>query len=139
MRTPLKNLIRIHDWEVDEKRRRLGDLLHMQEDLRGQRIRIDEELLREQALARENPEAGVFYGPYAENIIERRQRLDQSILKMDDEIIQARDVVREAFRELKKYEVAQERRDEEDKLERDREEQLQLDEIGLMRSVKRRS
>lgn len=136
MRSPLKNLIRINEWEVDEARRRLGDLLTMQEDLKTQLQRLSAELVREQELAYNNPESATFYGAYADGVIQRRERLTESILKMDEEVDQAREVVREAFRALKKYEVAQEQRDEEEKKERDKAEQNTLDEMGLMRSVR---
>jgi len=136
MRSPLKNLIRIHDWEVDEAQRRLADLLAVQEDLQRQLQRLEDDLVREQALAHENPEMGTFYGAYAEAVIQRRERLTASIRKMDEEVDIAREGVRAAYRELKKYEVAQEARDLEAKHERDKDEQKTLDEIGLMRSVR---
>lgn len=136
MRTPLKNLIRVHDWEVDEARRRLGDLLAVQEDLKRQLQRLEDELRREQALAYENPETATFYGAYADGVIQRRERLTESIRKMDGEVEAAREVVRNAFRELKKYQIAQEARDLEEKKERDKLEQGALDEMGLMRSVR---
>lgn len=138
MRTPLKNLIRIHGWEVDEARRKLNDLLAVQNDLRSRLERLDEEVRREQALAYENPESAVFYGAYADGVIQRRERLTESIRKMDAEVAVARETVRAAFRELKKYEVAQEARDLEEKQERDKREQAALDEMGLMRSVRGR-
>jgi flagellar export protein FliJ len=136
MRTPLKNLIRIHDWQVDEARRKLGDLLKVQDDLKAQLARLDEELKREQALAYENPEAATFYGNYAERVIQRRERLKQSVRKMDGEIALAREEVRAAYRELKKYQVAQEQLERAEAEERALKEQKDLDEIGLMRAVR---
>lgn len=136
MRSPLKNLIRIHDWQVDERRRHLGDLLRVQDDLREQLRRLEEELKREQELAYENPETATFYGAYAEGVIQRRERLAASILKMDAEVAQAREAVRDAYRELKKYEVAEEHRVAMETDERNKREQKTLDEIGLMRAVR---
>lgn len=136
MRSPLKNLIRIHDWQVDERRRRLGDLLRVQDDLREQLRRLEDELKREQALAYEHPETATFYGAYAEGVIQRRERLADSIKKMDAEVVQAREAVRDAYRELKKYEVAEEHRVAAETDERNKREQKTLDEIGLMRAVR---
>ena len=136
MPSPLKNLIRINDWAVDEKRRRLGELLELQANLQAQADALEQDLIREQAIAAETPEAGTFYGAYAEAVIERRDRLVQSIEKMDVEVLAAREEVRAAFRELKKYEVAQENRDLAEIKERNKTEQEELDEIGITRFVR---
>ena len=136
MASPLKNLIRVHDWQVDEKRRHLGDLLRMQDDLQAQLDRLGAELKREQALAAKDPESATFYGAYAEGVIQRRERLRASIVKMDQEVAVAREAVREAYRELKKYQIAEEHRLAAEADERAKRDQKTLDEIGLMRAVR---
>lgn len=132
MAKDLKNLIRLHEWQVDEKRRKVGALLSLVADLELQARRLEEELVTEQAAAAAAPaEAGFFYGRYAETVIERRQRIAYSIAKAEEEITAAQDELREAYRELKKYEIAQENRTKREAYEEARKEQAFLDDIGL--------
>lgn len=132
MAKDLHNLIQIHEWEVDEKRRKLGELLRLLENLEAQAQALEEELHREQQTARENPEeAGYLYGDYAETVIDRRERIQESIRQMEVAIEEAREELRLAYVELKKYEVAQENRDKRAALERNRREQAESDDIGL--------
>ncbi|MEO5337308.1 MAG: flagellar export protein FliJ [Magnetospirillum sp. WYHS-4] len=128
----LHNLIRLHEWQVDEKRRRLGELLRVLDDLEARLKRLETELIEEQRIAARAPnEAGFLYGNYAEAVIERRERLKESIARAEVEIARARDDLREAFRDLKKYEIAQRNRDQKAAAELARKEQLVLDELGL--------
>lgn len=128
----LKNVIRLHEWEMDVKRRELGELLRLEERLEDQAKRLEEELLNEQKKARESPsEAGFFYGNYAEAVINRRRLIAESIAKAEEEAVIAREALREAYVEFKKYESAQKNRDARQALELSRKEQSFLDEVGL--------
>lgn len=132
MAKDLQNLIQINEWDVDEKRRKLGELLRLLENLEAQALALEEELVREQQAAFESPgEAGFLYGEYAETVIERRERIRDSIEQMEIAIEEAREELRLAYVELKKYEVAQENRLKKAALEQQRREQAELDNIGL--------
>lgn len=132
MAKDLNNLIKIHEWDVDEKRRKLGELLRLLDNLEAQARALEEELVREQQAARESPEeAGFLYGEYAETVIDRRERIQASIQQMEVAIEEAREDLRLAYVDLKKYEVAQENRDRRAALELDRREQAELDAVGL--------
>ncbi|MEQ8664808.1 MAG: flagellar export protein FliJ [Rhodospirillales bacterium] len=128
----LQNLIRLNEWEVDEKRRKLGELLRLMANLEAQAKALEEELVREQHKAGENPvEGGLLYGAYAETVIERRERIKDSIEKMEEAITEAREELRVAYLELKKYEIAQENRDKKMAREAARRETMEYDEVGL--------
>jgi flagellar export protein FliJ len=128
----LKGLIRLHQWMVDEKRRKLGDLLKMLAELEEQSRQLEAEVVAEQKAAANAPEtAGFLYGNYARRVIERRERLAQSIASMEMQIAAAREELNDAYRELKKFQVAQDVRDRREALEAARREQGVLDEIGL--------
>ena len=132
MAKDLKNLIRLHEWQVDEKRRKVGGLLRLVADLEDQARRLEEELINEQAAAAASPEeAGYLYGNYAETVIERRQRIADSIAKAEEEIAAAQDELKEAYRDLKKYEIAQDNREKREAEEEARRDQNFLDDIGL--------
>ncbi|MCH7865979.1 MAG: flagellar FliJ family protein [Proteobacteria bacterium] len=125
-------LIRLNEWTVDERRRELGDVLASLAELESGLHRLREELAREQGVVQASPEeAGFFYGNYAQAVIERRNHLDAGIVRMEEDVAQARDKLGEAYRELKKYEVAQDLRDTQEARELARKEQIDLDELGL--------
>ena len=132
MAKDLHNLIKINEWDVDEKRRKLGELLRLLDNLEAQARALEEELAREQQTAKESPEeAGFLYGEYAETVIDRRERIQDSIQQMEVAIEEAREELRLAYVELKKYEVAQENRDRRAALEQGRRDQAELDAVGL--------
>ncbi len=128
----LNSLIRLHTWRVDEKRRALGELLGVVADLENQARRLEEDLKNEQRVARASPEeAGYLYGNYAHAVIRARERIAESIAGTEKEIAAAREALNEAYRNLKKYDLAQGARDMREARERARKEQMVLDELGL--------
>ncbi len=127
----LRTLIRVHEWDVDEKRRFLGRLLDHVNTLERQGRDLETEIKSEQVIAAVSEEVGFAYGAYAEAAIHRRRDIAGNIVRAETEIVAAQDVLTEAYRELKTYEIAQENRDREEISELDRKEQAELDEIGL--------
>ena len=128
----LKTLIRLSEWTVDEKRRELGVKLDALATLEDALDALGKELLREQALAASSPqEAGLYYGNYADQVITRREQLHDEIADMEKQVSKARDELNEAYRDLKKYEVAEETRIERETRERDRKDQILLDDLAI--------
>ena len=142
MARDLHTLIRLNEWTVDQRRRALGDVLASLASLETGLEQLREELIKEQTIVRSSPEeAGFFYGNYATAVIIRREDLNQGILRMEEQVAEAREKLNDAYRDLKKYEIAQKSRDTREALELVRREQETLDEIGLQgyRRKKRRS
>ncbi len=128
----LHTLIRFNEWSVDQRRRELGDVLGTLTDLESSLHRLGEELVREQRAVQASPEeAGFFYGNYANAVIIRRKNINTGIADMEKQVAAAREKLDEAYRELKKYEIAQETRDLRLAREEARQEQIELDEMGL--------
>ena len=135
----LNSLIRLHEWRVDGKRRALGDLLGVVADLEQQARRLEEDLANEQGVARASPdEAGFMYGNYAHAVILHRGRIAAAIAETETKIAAAREALNEAYRDLKKYELAQRARDGRAARERERAEQMVLDELGVQGYRQRR-
>lgn len=127
----LHGVIRLHKWTVDEKRRALGQLLQREEEiLRFQRL-LQEELLREQTLARQDVTLARAFGQYLKLYSRRRDAIAQALVEVRQRIEAARQDLADAFLDLKTFELTQASRDRQEKLERDRKEQAMLDEIGL--------
>jgi len=120
-------LIRLNEWTVDQRRRDLGEVLASLASLEAGLKRLREELIKEQSVVRSPPEeAGFFYGNDAAAVINRREDLNQGILRMEEQVAEAREKLNEAYRDLKKYEIAQESQD-----AREPREQETLNELGL--------
>lgn len=132
MAANIKSLIRLHEWNVDEKRRKMGELLRLQGELEDQVTQLEEDLVREQKAAAADPAlAGLTYGAYAKQVIQRRENLKDSIDQMEFVIGHAQDELSEAYRELKKYEIVDRNRQRRYELQQNRREQSMLDEIAL--------
>ena len=126
-----KLLIRLHEREVDEKRKQLAELDRLLDSLKAQANSLEAELLREQANAGGDPNALMTYDAYAIAVIERRKNLAATIADVELRVGRARDELADAFRELKKYEIAEanyQRRKARDEL---RVEQITLDDVAI--------
>jgi flagellar export protein FliJ len=137
MAKDLHGIIRFRRHQVDEARRSLGLLLAMASDMERQAADLEKEILNEQRTAAEKPEeAGFTYGPYALRAIHRRSLIARARAELEQRIAVAQDGVRQEFRDLKVFEIAQDNRDEAEQAETLRAEQAILDELGLQRHRK---
>jgi flagellar FliJ protein len=123
--------IRLHKWNVDEAQRRLAELLRLEERLRDDLRRLDAEQIAEQNVAARSLEASMTYGAYAEQLIERRHKLNRSIAEVVEQVTQARETLKDAFGELKKFELAAEAAEERARRRRGSREQQEQDEVGI--------
>tara|TARA_Y100000813_G_scaffold185391_1_gene157228 strand:+ start:589 stop:1014 length:426 start_codon:yes stop_codon:yes gene_type:complete len=126
----LKNLIRLHEWTVDERRRELGIHLRMLSELEQRVTDLENELKREQALAG-SADLGITFGAYYNMFRYRRAHLDHQIRAKQQEILEAREILSQAFMDLKKYQIADDIRRREEAEEEARREQETLDEVAL--------
>ena len=125
-------IIRFRRHQVDEARRSLGLLLGVAADIERQAAALEQEILAEQKTASEKPEeAGFGYGQYALRAIHRRMLLARARAEAEQRIALAQDGVRQQFRDLKVFEIAQDNRDTAERKESQRAEQAVLDELGL--------
>jgi flagellar protein FliJ len=128
---PFQSQIRLHKWTVDEAQRQLGELMRLADRLRQDRENLGTEAIREQKAASQSLEAAMTYGAYAEQLIERREKLNRSIAEVEGQVEQAREALTDAFAELKKFELAAEAAEERARKKRDAQEQTLLDEVAL--------
>lgn len=132
MAANIKNLIRLNEWNVDEKRRKLGELLRLQGELEDQMKQLEADLIEQQKAAAADPAlAGLTYGAFAKQVIQRRENLQDSIDQMEFVIGHAQDELSDAYQELKKYETVESNRQRRFEREQNRREQIMLDEIAL--------
>jgi flagellar export protein FliJ len=106
MSSTLDSLIRLHRWQVDERRRQLAELEGLAEKLRQEMVRLAEERAAEQTAASASFLARHVYPGYIRRALERQKTLGQSLAEADVQIVQARDALADSFQELKRYEIA---------------------------------
>ncbi len=128
----LENLIRLHKYRVDEKRRVLGTLYGELNDLEQKLKDLFAQISNEQQIAQSSPEAAMFsYGRFHQRAMLIRDEIAQAIGEKEVEVEAARDEVNEAFRELKVYEEAEKNRKKKEAEEQQRKENIEMDEIAM--------
>jgi flagellar export protein FliJ len=107
---PFDTLIRLSEQQLDEKRKALSRLESGLEVARAGRAALDAELAAEQAAAAQSVEGARTYGAYARHMIARRQAADQLVADAEAAVEAAREEVRTAFAELKRYQITHDAR-----------------------------
>lgn len=128
----LKTIIRLHKWQLDEKRRALADLQNLHDRLCAELDRLRQEILHEQQTARNDPAVAFGYAAFARGARERDHRLQQSIAQVERQIAAATEAMSEAFQELKRFELAEEERLKREREKIRRKEDAMLDETALV-------
>lgn len=129
----LTSLIRLHKWQLDEKRRALAELEALRDRLGEEARRLDEELARERAIAERATFVSFGLGGYIRSMLQRRDRLTDSVRQVEARLTAAKETISLAFAEVKKYEILQAERQRRDQLRRMRRETAALDEVGASR------
>ena len=128
----LHSLIRLYEWQLDEKRRKLGEAMQSLANLEDEERQLQQEHLNEQHVAGASPnEAGFYYGRFIETAIQHRDRLGLAVAQAEAEVEAAMEELKDAHQELKKFEITQSDRDRREAEEEGRREQTYLDEVGL--------
>ena len=127
----LNSMVRVHRWALEEKQQKLAEIERFSDRMRQDLERLDEHLASERDAAARTPDGTKAFASFIAAALERRRRLVDSIANLEREADLARDEVGEAFRELKKYEMAQDNAKTRAGLQRKKQEQLALDEVGV--------
>lgn len=125
------NLVRLHRWTLDEKRRAVTDLERLAERMRADIDALDAEIAAERAVAAGSLDGAVAYPAFVAVARKRREKLAASLSAIEQETEQAREAVQAAFEELKKYELAEANAARRLAAKRQRAERLAEDELGL--------
>ncbi len=127
-------LIRLKKFQVDEKRRRVAQIESMIADFQRMSVDLDREIQNEETRAGISDPAHFAYPTYAKAAIQRRENLTRSADELRGQLEEAKAALGEAFEELKKVELLDERDQARERAEENAREQADLDSIGLMRS-----
>ena len=134
MRIELSALIRLKKFHVDEKRRRVAQIETMIAEFDRMAVDLEREIKTEQDRAGIHDPTHFAYPTYAKAAIQRRENLTRSADELRGQLEEAKAALGEAFEELKKVELLDERDQARERAEENAREQADLDSIGLMRS-----
>jgi flagellar export protein FliJ len=128
-----ETLIRLKKFQVDEKRRKVAQIEAMIAEFERIAGDLDREIKTEQDRAGIHDPAHFAYPTYAKAAIVRRENLKRSADELKVQADDAKAVLGEAFEELKKVEMLDERDQAREKAEANAREQSELDRIAALR------
>ena len=128
-----ETLIRLRKFQVDEKRRRVAQIESMVADFDRMAAELDREIATEQERAGIHDPTHFAYPTYAKAALGRRDNLKRSADELKVQLEDARMALAEAFEELKKVELLDERDQQRERVADNAREQVELDRIGAMR------
>ena len=128
-----ETLIRLKKFQVDEKRRKVAQIEAMMAEFDRIGVELDREIKLEQDRAGIHDPAHFAYPTYAKAAMGRRQNLQRSSDELRAQLDDAKAMLGEAFEELKKVEMLDERDQAREKAEQNSREQTELDRIASMR------
>jgi flagellar FliJ protein len=126
----LASLIRLQRWRIDQKRRELAELEQQRADC-AQRIEALSARIKAEQSGSDDAVLTFSYANYVRAALAQRQSLSDTLAKMDDAVAACRADIAAVFRDLKKFEVAQARREEQAAQEQTRREQSDMDEVAM--------
>ena len=129
-------LIRLKRFQVDEKRRRLAQIETMIADFERMASDLDREIAAEEQKAGICDAAHFAYPTYAKAAAQRRENLRRSAQDLHGQLDDAKAELGEAFEELKKVEILEDRERTAERAEENARDQAAMNQIGLDRAAR---
>lgn len=127
----LDTLIRLKQEHLDQKRLVLSRLENEISAIQGRIELLEAEVACETEAARGDAEAGYGFGTYLASARRRRSGLEARLAQVQEAVAEAAEEVADAFREMKRFELAQSFAAQRAAAEAARREQAHLDDVGL--------
>lgn len=128
-----ETLIRLKRFQVDEKRRQVAQIEAMVAEFERMASDLEREIAVEQDRAGITDPGHFAYPTYAKAAIQRRDNLKRSAQELHGQLEDARGQLAEAFEELKKVEILEERDQVRGRSAEAAREQAEMDRIGAQR------
>jgi flagellar export protein FliJ len=123
-------LIRLKRFHVEEKRRRVAQIESMIAEFKRMAGDLDREIETEERRVGVSDTAHFAYPTYAKAARTRRDNLLHSAAELNDQLEEAKAALGEAFEELKKVEILEDRERAQERSELAMREQVDLDQIA---------
>jgi flagellar export protein FliJ len=131
-----ETLIRLKRFQVDEKRRRVAQIETMIADFDRMAADLDREIAAEEQKAGISDPAHFAYPTYAKAATQRRDNLRRSAHDLQDQLNDAKAELGEAFEELKKVEILDDRERASERAAEAARDQAAMNQIGLARHAR---
>ena len=133
-----ETVMRLKRFQVDEKRRRVAQIEMMIADFERMATDLDREVASEEQRAGISDKAHFAYPTYARAAMQRKENLVRSADELKGQLLEARLELEEAFEDLKKFEILEDREQARERAAEGVREQVELDRIGIsMRGLAR--
>jgi flagellar FliJ protein len=129
--TALDQLVRLHRWNLDEKRQKLAELERFRAKMVRNIASLAADLEREQAIAAHSEVTSISLPSFIKVTIDRRRKIEDSIVGIDLSIDAVRGEIAQAFQEFKKYETAHGNHQRREAVKQSRREQTAADEQSI--------
>jgi flagellar export protein FliJ len=127
-----ETLIRLKKFQVDDKRRRVAQIEAMIAEFDRMAVDLEREIQTEQDRSGIHDPGHYAYPTYAKAAMVRRDNLKHSTEELRGQLADAQDALADAFEDLKKVELLDERDQLRDRAQEGAREQAELDGIGMM-------
>jgi len=127
-------LIRLRRFQADEKRRKVAQIEAMIADFARMAADLDREIGQEEQRAGISDPAHFAYPTYARAAAQRRDNIRRSAEDLDAQLAAAKAALAEAFEELKKVEILDDRERTSERAAENARDQASMDAIGLGRA-----
>ncbi len=128
----LESLIKVRRHDIEQKQKALAALYKQSQDLKDMRDEIETQLAIETEKSKEmGAEMLSYFGPYAKASRKKIEHIDYQRQQLENHIRMAQDAMRDAFAEMKKIEIIDERRKEEELAALEKKLSAELDEIAI--------
>jgi hypothetical protein len=127
----LHSLIKFKRHELDEKRRILAELNLQLDILQQRKKKLLADLAHEKDLAAVDIEIARNFGLYLQRMKAEQEVLDEKIHNKTQEVQAATVIVQEAYLDAKKFEITQEKRDQEEEDRLNKIDSDNMNEIGI--------
>src|ERR1700684_4058383 len=128
-----ETLIRLKKFQVDEKRRKVAQIEGMIAEFERMAGDLEREIKVEQDRAGIHDPGHFAYPTYAKAAMQRRENLQRSADDLKIQLETATGLLAEAFEEMKKIELLDERDQMRERVEENAREQAELDASGILR------
>jgi flagellar export protein FliJ len=129
-----ETLIRLKKFQVQERRRRVAQIESMIAEFERIAGDLEREIRAEQERVGIHDPAHFAYPTYAKAAMQRRENLKRSADELKSQLDDAKAALGEAFEEMKRVELLDERDQMRERSEADSHDQAAIDAIGMMRN-----
>ncbi len=126
-----ESLIRLKRFQVDEKRRQVTQIETMIADFERMADELDRQIVEEESRVGVTDVAHFAYPTFAKAAAQRRDNLKGSVDGLKEQLAGAQSQLAEAFEELKKVELLEERNQDRERQVETKRSQSEMDSIGL--------